>query len=778
MTLVILALAWLLGIAAVALWEAPGWMAAAWVLAAMPAVWAVRGRRDAALIAVAALVALAGGVRFAGWADRDAPDLARYVGRDVTVEGVVDSEPDPGRASVRYTVRAETVALGKEAPIATGGKLLVTVNQYAEYLPGARLRIKGKLEQPPVFPDFDYRGYLARRGVVGTIGFGSVEVLADAPKWDARRLLADVRLRLDRALQRALPEPEASLAGGIAFGRDGNLPDALYADFRTTGLAHIVAVSGSNVALAAALAFVLLTPLVRRRFAIGAAFITVAGYVTIAGASASVVRAGIMAVVLLAGMALGRQQSALAALGAAAIVMTAFQPATALDLGFQLSLAATAGLIAFAPWIRAGLAAGARRARAEAIPELALQAVALSLSATVATLPIVWLNFGQVSLIGPLANVIVEPLFGLAFTLSAGTAVVGAMWPTGGWLLGLLAFYPLAATTWLAEHLADVPGAAVTVPSGGGTSAFVAYLVLAAAGWPAYRYLAPADAGARGIRLPPQQKLALAGGLAAAALVVVWRVSVQPMGGPGALVIDVLDVGQGDAILLTTPHGRQVLIDSGPSGIELARQLGAVLPHWDRTIDAFILTHGDEDHVGGAAAVLERYGIGGEIDNGTPRSGGSFAAYWQRANGRKEVRAGDEWTEDGVRFEVLWPPEGYETNQANNASIVLRVSYGSVSVLLTGDFDAAPQRALVALGDVRADVLKVPHHGSKNSAPDFFAAVGARLAVISVGADNPYGHPAPETLDALAGTRLLRTDRNGRVRLRIDGRQVAVSSER
>jgi competence protein ComEC len=316
------------------------------------------------------------------------------------------------------------------------------------------------------------------------------------------------------------------------------------------------------------------------------------------------------------------------------------------------------------------------------------------------------------------------------------------------------------------------------VPRGGGTSAAFEYAALAIAGWPAYRYLAPTTRQRAGHRVQWRHRLVLASGVASVLAVIAWHVSIGPIGGPGALVVDVLDVGQGDAILLTTPHGHQVLVDTGPSGIGLARELGAVLPHWDHSIDTLVVTHGDEDHVAGSGAALLRYDFSSEIDNGGTRSTQSFGAYLRRAQVRHATKRGDEWTDDGVRFQVLWPPPDYETTQANDASVVLRVTYGGVRVLLTGDFEASAQHALMALDDVGADILKVPHHGSKTSAPDFFAAVAPSVAVISVGKDNRYGHPAPETVAALSPAQVLRTDLSGRVRLRITGGRIAVETER
>lgn len=773
----VVALAWLLGMAAAALWQAPAWLAGAWLAAFVPATWRRRGRGSAAVLLIAAVVAVVGAWRFDGWQDRDPPDLARWVGSEATVEGMVASEPDPGLTTTSYEVAIERVLVDGRWE-AAGGRLRVTLSQFAEHEEGERLQLAGEVREAPVFADFDYRGYLLRRGVVGTMLFPRVEVVAGAPRWSAQRLLTVVRLRLEAALQRALPEPEASLAAGIAFGRDGNLPDGLYTDFRDAGVAHIVAVSGTNITIVAAVAFMAATAVVGRRRALLPVAVIVFAYVVVAGLSPSVLRAGVMAGVYLLGTGLGRQQGSLAALGVAAVAMTALSPEAAADLGFQLSLTATAGLVVFGPWVTWAIGRGVSAARLGAwSPEWAVRVAGITLSATVATLPVVWVNLGRVSLVGPFANVVVEPVFVVAFALSGLAALMGTAWAPAGWLVGLGAYYPLAFMGWFTARAAALPYAAVDVPARGGEWAFAAYLVLVAGGWPAYRYFVPST-GRRPTRVrPTARRMAAAAGAAGVAVAVVVT-SLLPTGGPGELRVAVLNVGQGDAILVTTPHGHQVLVDGGPSGIVLARELGATMPHWDRSIDVVFLTHPQQDHVGGLPELFQRFDIGTTYDTGIARASEGYAAYAGGRAGHEVIARGGVVTIDGVTIEVLWPPDAYATSDVNNTSLILRVTYGETSVLLTGDAEAPAQRALMALEDVQADVLKVPHHGSKTSAPEFLRAVGAEVAVVSVGEGNQFGHPAEATLAALSGTVLLRTDQDGRVTVTSDGRHIRVTTQR
>lgn len=783
MTLVYLAAAWLGAMAAVGAWSVAWWVPAAWLIALTPLRLALACQRQAAALAWAAIAiaALAGGARFDSWWNREVPSLAAFVGAEATVYGVVDSEADPGTTTTAYVLRVRSIATDGGPATAASGRVRMTLHQYTELLPGDRLSVSGKLQEPPVFDGFDYRAYLARQDIVATMLFPRFETAGvDDSYWFARTT-ARARRSIERVLQRALPEPEAALAAGVAFGRDETLDSNVRDAFRDAGLAHVLAVSGSNVVVVAATVMAVATAFVRRQWALIPAAGSVLAYVCLAGLDPSTVRAGIMAGIFLVGAALGRQQSGLAALGLAAIAMTAIRPATAADVGFQLSLAATGGLIAFGPWIRAGLeAARNRMPLGAALPDVAVQVAAISLSATISTLPVTWFAFERVSLVGPLANLVVEPIFATAFFASLLTGLGGLAWGPLGWAAGLVAFYPLRLMRRVGEIAADIPFAAVDLPPVGVDAAILAGVTLFVAALAAYSRYAPVVAP-RAPRAADRlaQRLVLTG-VGACCAIAITALSILPLQPPGDLQVDVLDVGQGDAILITTPAGRRVLVDGGPSGLVLARQLGAVLPHWERGLDAVLLTHPQEDHVAGLVEAVRRFQIDQAFVTHVPSATISYRLFDARNGTQTELAAGDHWEWDGVTFDVLWPPAGASARNINDLSIVLRVTYGGVRLLLTGDIERGAQAQLLATTDLRADVLKVPHHGAATNHPGLFEAVGARLALISSGAGNRFGHPAQATLEHLTatGARIVRTDTHGRIRLRSDGRSIRVSPAR
>lgn len=249
----------------------------------------------------------------------------------------------------------------------------------------------------------------------------------------------------------------------------------------------------------------------------------------------------------------------------------------------------------------------------------------------------------------------------------------------------------------------------------------------------------------------------------------------------GKLHVWFLDVGQGDAIFIQTPRGEQILIDGGPSPSALAAELGAVMPFWDRSLNLVVMTHPDSDHAAGLIPLFDRYAVTAAVD--ALAQGDSAGAAWIDATSdtpRQSAMRGAQIKTEGAVLTVLNPAAVPTGETGNNDSLVLRLDYGATSLLLTGDAEAdAEQDMLVAGVPLEADILKVGHHGSNaGTSPEFLAAVQPQLAVISVGADNRFGHPAPELLARLQGADVLRTDQRGRIELVSDGRRWVVRSER
>ena len=776
-TLVVLGAGWLCGLVAVAAFGAPWWMGAAWLAAIAPAV-RLQGGISWRLIGSAAGCAAIAGALMVNGLRIEPPPLAGYLGEEVEILGTIISEPDPGRVSTSYDVEVHQMSVAGKV-LVEAGVVRATLHQYARHLPGDRVSLRGKLTEAPVFDGFDYRSYLQNRGIWATMLYPSVEVVAEGGSTPGREL-SRIRLALDRSLQRSLPEPEASLAAGIAFGRDGNLSMERKEAFNTSGLRHLVAVSGSNISLVAGMTVAIAVPVVGRKWAWIPAGLTIAVYLLVAGFAPSVVRAGIMAWILLLGGIIGRPQSGLPALAAALILMTAFDPRNALDAGFQLSMAATAGLLTVAPWLAHWFERGTARLGPLVPPRWATEIAALSVAASLATAPIMWAQFGQLSLVSPLANVIVQPALLVAFWLSLLASVAGLQSDAFGWLVGLAAYYPLAFIDNVATIAASLPLAAIEVGRASPIAATLVMFPMAVAAGFGYRFLPPPGTPKPVLdRRRERSGRLIASATAGAFALAVIPISLMPMGGGGNLRLDFLAIGQGDAILVTTPGGYQLLIDGGPSGIDLSRELSAVLPHWDRHIDAALLSHPQEDHIGGLPEFLQRFAVDTVYTSGHPNRTRTFTEFERTAAERMStLSAGRSFEVDGVVFEVLWPDATDSRTNLNDLSLVLRLTYGEVTILLTGDIEGPVQRQLMRDYALQADVLKVPHHGSRTSDLAFLAFVEPQVAIIQAGLNNRFGHPHEPVLEALAGSLILRTDTNGTVTVTTDGSAIRVRSER
>ncbi len=631
-------------------------------------------------------------------------------------------------------------------------------------------------------------------------------MLASGDRWG--RTLERLRRAAGDALTVTLPEPEAGLAAGILIGLRDRVDRGVAAAFTTAGVSHVVAISGWNIAIVAAAITALAGGLGRRRRAI-VTVIAISAYVAFAGASPSVLRAGAMAGVVLVARESGRAGYAATALGWAVTILLAVQPTLITDAGFQLSTVATAGLIAWA----APLGERIDRISHGRLPRWLVESLAVSFAAQAATLPIVLASFGRLSLVAPVVNLVVVPLIAPAMAagivaLGAGAAVALGVPSAVGAVLAAPAWAALKLIVWIVEAAATLPMASIGFEQPAGTIAGAATALTVTALLVARRrrfrtppLRAESTPGGRSVctcnpwLLPDvpsnAKRLGRAATLALAASVVVTGgvIAVRP---PGIARVIVLDVGQGDAILVEGRDGGRLLIDGGPDPDRLLVVLDGHVPPWDRRIDAVILTHPHEDHVAGLALLLDRYRVAKVFEPGMRGPGPGYAAWADRldrpqAPARLGLATGDHLTVDDVRLSVLWPDRGRvpveppdSGTDINNVSIVLLGEVGERRFLLTGDIEEDVDPYVLARGLPHVDLLKVAHHGSRTATTEAFVdATDPSLAIASAGTGNPYGHPTRSTLDRLraAGARVYRTDQDGTVTVAFGAAGMTVRRE-
>jgi competence protein ComEC len=563
-----------------------------------------------------------------------------------------------------------------------------------------------------------------------------------------------VRRRAEDALSDGLPPPEAGLMRGMVLGQDQALPGAVREHFRASGLSHLVAASGQNVMLLAALAIACAAALgtgLRARLAVVLGLIAI--YVPLAGAGPSIQRAGVMGAAGVVAAMAGRPASRWYAVLLAAGVTLALDPRAPADPGWQMSFAAVVAILALcARWAEAL----ARRR----VPRALAEVVAMTGAATLATAPIVAWHFGSVSLVSLPANVLAAPVVAPIMWLGMISGAVGQLAPEAAGLPVAVAAYPLAYLIWLAEQAAHVPGATVAASP---------LVVLAAV------FVLPAALRHRRVALRIAPAI---GVIAVAAIVALKPAGTAP---PSGLRVTFLDVGQGDATLVQDPHAA-ILVDTGPpDGGVVARLHRAAV----RQLDVLVVTHAQADHDGGAAAVLRELPVGLAIDgrDGVRTPGGDRFAREARRRGVRLVvpDTGHVLRTGGLELRILHPRRepaaAHAGGDPNERAVVSLVRHGSVEVLLTAD---AESEVLSTLELPPVDVMKVSHHGSADPGlPGLLARVRPAVAVISVGERNTFGHPAPQAVRALDSVvpRVYRTDRDGTVRIDADGPALMVRAD-
>ncbi|MBK7179698.1 MAG: DNA internalization-related competence protein ComEC/Rec2 [Chloroflexi bacterium] len=782
MTLVVLAVAWLAGIwlASQVMWSWLAWVGTA-VFALIIALFTRRLGQPALAFAALAALALGGARYILSLPTIDETHIAYYndTAGEVGILGVVVKEPDVRDRYTNLQVAAEQITFADGATHPVTGLVLVRANRFPEIPYGARVGVNGRLETPPEFDTFSYKDYLARQGVYSLINAPRISILAEGQGNPLYQAIFAFKARAQAAINTSISDPQAALLSGILLGSDNGIPPDLADDFRATGMTHVIAISGFNIALLVGLFVGLGERFLSRRAAALAAVVGVAVYTILVGADASVVRAAIMgSLFLLTSRWLGRPNFALASLFLAALAMTLLNPHLLWDVGFQLSFAATLGLMLYADpfvqWTRRRLYKWLDKPILDASMGVLSEAVLITIAAQILTLPLMMAYFQQLSLISLVANALILPAQPGVMIWGGLTTLAGMAAPVVGQIFAWVAWLFLSYTIVLVRALATVPGAVVPVTVGP-TAILAIYAIIGLTTWWAKQDADKRMGVAAFLRQNVSQRLVFSAAALTAVLLFFW-VGSQP---DGRLHITFLDVGQGDAIFIQTPSGRQILVDGGNFPSILTDQLGRHVPFWDRQIDMLIATHPDADHVAGLTGVFDRYRVSQLMTNGQAQNESAvYDAVLQAAAERKTTvhpaQAGEVvQIGDGVRLEVL-NPGAVLRDDRNENSVALRLVYGDFSLLLTGDADEAAEEVMLANGRaISSLVLKAGHHGSDTSSSvPFLEAVRPQILIISVGADNKFGHPHPDVLERAQamGTAVLRTDELGAIEVITDGR--------
>lgn len=731
-------------------------------------------------------------------------DLAAWDGQKAIVVGTVTSEPElRPPAGVAFVVRVERVG---ERP--AYGRLYVTQRTGRAPGFGERVELSGRLKAPagPRTPGgYDQAAHLARKGVYMTMDATSVSSRGPGRLSPLHRAAVAARLRIEQVLKATLPQREAALMAGLLVGSRSEIPDDIKEAFKSSGLFHLLAVSGAHIAMILLpLLWLLRQAGLHRRAAAGVLLPLVIFFIFLTGASPSVLRAGLMAVLVLLGDVLRKERNTLNTLGAACLLLLIGDPRLLFELGFQFSAAATLGILLFARRLESWLEPRCQALFGERPGHWVAAGLSVTFAAQICVEPLSLYHFGAFSAIAPLANLLVALFLAPVLQAGATAALLGLVWlPLAQWLNYLVA-WGVWLLVFVVKTTAAIPGAYLQVgrlPLAA-VLAWYAAGALAAAPWLRGWLVAAASVGIRRAKATDRTRAGFGAAACALALILSafsWR-AVQA-GSPQALTVTFLDVGQGDAIFIRAPGGKTMLIDAGvatppdPARGRAGYDAGesVVVPFLQRQgikrLDYLVLTHADTDHAGGAAAVLRAIPVGTLLLNGGSAQEQGFLAALQAA---RERGVPDYWPAEGdqvrlgpVTLDVLNPPRVpfQSTRSDDNANcIAFRLRYGQVVMLLACDMEAVSEERLVASGaELGADLLKVAHHGSRHSStPAFLAAVRPQVAIHSAGQGNTYGHPHAETLQRFeaVGAQNWRTDQHGSITVRTDGVKLSVSGTR
>jgi len=759
------------------------------------------------------------GILQQGIAQRSTPPnhIARLpeaaLAQPVVLEGIMAGPPErlpPAgqRPGARLRLVLEVTALrGPDGWMPAVGRARLTVYEPRlgiEY--GDRLRGPVRLRRPRGYLNpgaFDPARFLRAQGIALEGWVATDAVLEHVPRQGGLAVLGAVyalRERLLEAIGRAYPQPAAGLLQAVLLGDRSGIPDAVNEAFLQSGTYHVLAISGLNVTvLAGALFFLLKLLRVPLRTRAAVSMVAITGYAALAGGGASVVRAAVMADVFFLALLVDREADLPSAIAVAGLGLALWNPAVIHDVGFLLTFAATIGIVvALDPALRDGrdqeldaaLARAAQRGRPaidesrarralRAAGRWGLEAVAITLAATAATLPILAFFFNRLSLVGVFANLPIVPLSGAITAAGTAAAAFLAVLPGGlaplNWVNELLVRWLVGLAGWFAA----APYASVRLYTP--TLPMVWCYYVALAGLAAWR------------RWRPARWVAAAAG---ASLVLLVGLRLAPGEGPDGFRATVLDVGQGDGIVVELPGGRVMVVDAGgvwDDAFDVGERV--VAPYlwwrWIGRIDVLVITHPHPDHANGARALLKNFRVGEVWDAGVPSGlpAAGWVAEWTARYGipRRVARAGTPPRRYGdVEVEVLHPPEATflrgsprgPASDTNSNSVVLRLGVQGRHLLLAGDLEEEGEAALLQGGGaVRADVLKVPHHGGRTSSTtEFLDRVRPKVAVVSAGYRNRFRHPHPETLERyrMMGARVYRTDRHGAVTIEATGEGVVV----
>lgn len=780
MRLIYLTVAWILGITASRHFpaiELQTWMiagAAAIALALLCRRHPLRG-----LLLLAAAMA-AGGTRMSPH-PRTSP-VAAFNGLSGTITGIVVEEPKVRDDRIQLRLAAESIfAESETAPIS--GHVLVESNRIANIQYGDRIRATGAIHTPATGDTFSYADYLGRQGIYSIMRYAAVDRLGSGYGDPIATKLQELKHIARRVIATNLPEPQAGLLTGIMLGDKSGISPQLAEDFSRVGASHVIAISGFNMIIVSAIVIRVIASLFsgNKLLVTVSAVSVIALYTLFIGASPGILRAALMSGLLVIGNQLNRRTFVPTSLALAALALSFVDPNTPLDVGFQLSFFAVLGLALFADPLSRRFRALLDRMMppnsAAAVHGFLNEPLIVSIAAQIATMPLIVLYFGRLSLVALPVNLLIVPVQTAVLLLGMAAVMVYVFVPAVGMLLFWADLVCLSWTITVVRQFAAFDFAELIVHMDGRLIQFY-YLCLIGGAMVHAARLSLWQRISFIIRRNSSAVIALS----ASALTLFLTLAMIISRPDGRLHVWLLDVGHSNAMLLATPGGAHILVDGGRFPARLLTALGDRLPFYDREIEILVITHPDAWDTAALNSVLDRYEIGAALYHGQENRDSVFQEILTRLQQSQEnvveaVSGHRLEFSDGVVVEVLHPAEKPSiTDKLSDQVMVLRVSYGDVSFLLTSDLSVAGQREMLDNGvQPVASIMQIPQHGGVRALDDeFLARVQPQVVLLQSDVANRRDDPDPDTLAVLDGLDLFRTDEIGTIHLSTDGLTLRV----
>jgi competence protein ComEC len=808
MPLLILCIAWIAGIFLGSIFYIPVWTL---VLSLCPLVLLLFYRRHLKnlLLAIPVILLFLGGGMFYQYSQPviDESSLRYYNDKDIiTVEGMVSSDPAIRDRTISFHFDADTVYtdFGEQQ---IKGTAMVKTLAYNNYSYGDVLIITGVLETPENSTGFDYKTYLTARNIYTQINYPRIEIIDTGNGLKPLQWIYNLRSALAESINRALPMPQSSLAQAMFLGITTNIPQELRDSFSQTGTNHILAISGMNLTIIMGMLLSLGIWIFGRRYSIYVwlALAVIWFYTILTGIQPPIVRSAIMGSIFLLAELLGRQKNSITGIAFAAAVMIGLNPPLLKDVSFQLSFLSMCGLIfVYPPLQRFFIKDKSWQQEQNFIKKTTysiFDGFIVIISVILLTWPMIAYHFGIFALSALPATLFILPVFPAIILVTFLVATTGLFLLPLAQVLGWIDWLLLSYFILIVNIFKALPFASLTIMEWQLWQTAIYYAVFILVFICVKNYTDFADMLKKFI--PPMRQLTkstvnrllkfpLKWIFTALAItnILVWIILVTMP--DDRLHVSVLDVGQGDSILIQTPDRQTILIDGGPGPSALETALGSSLPFWDRKIDLVVITQPHTDHISGLSRIINNYDVGMVIYNTSEYDSVTFRQLMDTIENKgiphSQVHSCQTIdTGSDVSIKILHPAANEETNKNNDPdynNLVMKLAWNEISFIFMADTTAETELELISgRADICCSVIKIGHHGSNTSTcHEFLSVAKPCAAVISAGKDNPYGHPDKEVvlriLEFTGEDNLFITSEHGTVEFITDGNKLWVHAEK